>query len=54
MLRYSFHLEQEAKDIENAVNEVLNAGYRTADMMSECMKKVGCKEMGDLVVSFIS
>ena len=54
MLRYSFHLEQEAKDIENAVNEVLNAGYRTADMMSEGMKKVGCKEMGDLVVSFIS
>ncbi len=53
MLRYSFHLEKEAQDIERAVNEVLNENYRTPDMMSEGMTKVGCKEMGDLVVSHL-
>ena len=29
LLRYDFKLEQEARSIENAVNEVLNQGYRT-------------------------
>ena len=53
MLRYSFHLEEEAKNIEEAVNAVLNENYRTPDMMSEGMIKVGCKEMGDLVVSHL-
>lgn len=51
MLRYSFHLEKEAKDIEYAVNAVLNENYRTPDMMSESMNQVGCKEMGNLVIS---
>ncbi len=54
MLRYSFHLEDEAQDIERAVNEVLNENYRTPDMMSTGMKQVGCKEMGDLVVSHLA
>lgn len=53
MLRYSFHLEEEAQNIEAAVNAVLNENYRTPDMMSEGMIKVGCKEMGDLVVSHL-
>ena len=53
MLKYSFHLEQEAADIEEAVNKVLDNGYRTADMMSEGMKQVGCRTMGDLVASYI-
>lgn len=33
MLRYSFELIKEADDIENAVNKVLNDGYRTADIV---------------------
>lgn len=33
MLRYAFGLENEAKDIENAVDKVLNDGYRTADIV---------------------
>lgn len=33
MLRFSFGLEKEADDIENAVNKVLNDGYRTADIV---------------------
>jgi len=50
MLRYSFKLEKEAKAIEDAVTKVLNAGYRTGDIMSEGMKKVGTTEMGKLIL----
>jgi 3-isopropylmalate dehydrogenase len=32
MLRHSFGLEQEANDIELAINDVLEAGYRTPDI----------------------
>lgn len=53
MLKYSFHLEEEAAAIEKAVEEVLSEGYRTPDMMSEGMKKVGTKEMGDLIAEKI-
>lgn len=53
MLKYSFLLEEESKAIEDAVNAVLDKGYCTADMMSEGMIKVGCKEMGDLVAANI-
>jgi 3-isopropylmalate dehydrogenase len=49
MLRYSFALEREAQTIEMAVDEVLNEGYRTYDIMDEGKKKVGTKEMGDLI-----
>ena len=47
MLRYSFNLENEAKDIENAVVKVLEEGYRTGDIKSEGTTLVGTKEMGD-------
>lgn len=49
MLRYSFSMEAEAAAIEDAVSKVLDAGYRTADIFTESMKKVGTKEMGDLI-----
>lgn len=49
MLKYSFDMEQESQAVENAVNTVLSAGWRTGDMMSEGMKLVGCKEMGRLI-----
>ena len=50
MLRYSFGLIKEAQTVETAVEEVLNEGYRTYDIMSEGKTKVGTKEMGDLIV----
>jgi len=50
MLKYSFGLQEEAKAIEDAVTKVLAQGYRTGDIMSEGMKKVGCKEMGRLII----
>ena len=53
MLRYSLNLEKEAAAIEAAVNSVLDAGYRTGDIMTEGMKQVGTKEMGDLVAMAI-
>ena len=53
MLRYSFDLDAEADLIEKAVEKVLQEGYRTGDIYSEGMKKVGCTEMGDLLCSFI-
>ena len=49
MLRYSFALEKEAKAVEKAVEDTLNEGYRTYDIMSEGKKKVGTKEMGELI-----
>jgi 3-isopropylmalate dehydrogenase len=53
MLKYSFGLLKEGEDIEDAVNEVLELGYRTADIMSEGNTRVGTVEMGELVVSRI-
>lgn len=49
MLRYSFDLDKEADAIEKAVKEVLQAGYRTADIWSEGMTKVGCTRMGEVI-----
>lgn len=53
MLKYSFYMEEESKAIEVAVNKVLDAGYRTKDMMSEGMTLVGCEKMGDLIVEYL-
>lgn len=51
MLRYSFDMEEEAAAIERAVDEVLTAGYRTADIMQQGsgLTEVGCREMGRLI-----
>ena len=49
MLRYSFGLIEEAQTIETAVEEVLQQGYRTYDIMDEGKTKVGTREMGDLI-----
>ena len=53
MLRYSFNLDKEADAIDQAVKKVLEDGIRTVDIMSEGMKQVGCKEMGDGIVERI-
>ena len=50
MLRYSFDMEKEADAIENAVSAYLDAGYRTADIMSEGQPLVGCKQCGQLII----
>ena len=53
MLRYTFDLDKEADAIENAVGEVLKAGYRTIDIMSEGKKQVGTAEIGTLIAEYI-
>ncbi|HIX63653.1 MAG TPA: 3-isopropylmalate dehydrogenase [Candidatus Mediterraneibacter colneyensis] len=53
MLKFSFDLDQEAAAIENAVSAVLRDGYRTIDIMSEGMKQIGTREMGDRICTYI-
>ncbi len=50
MLRHTFKLEQEARDIELSIRAVLDAGYRTADLQNgRPGKPVSTQEMGQLV-----
>lgn len=53
MLKYSFDMKKESDAIEKAVYDILEDGYRCADIMpsgeSKC-KKVTCSEMGQLIV----
>lgn len=49
MLKYSFNMEKEFALIEKAVENVLEAGYRTADIAKEDSNVVGTKEMGRLI-----
>lgn len=55
MLRHSFKLEQEARDIETAIRAVLSAGHRTADLQNgRAGKPVGTTEMGKLVENYVA
>lgn len=49
LLRFSLDLDQEADAVEAAVEKVLKAGYRTADIMSEGCVKVSTTQTGDLL-----
>jgi 3-isopropylmalate dehydrogenase len=51
LLRYSLALEKEAAAIEKAIEDTLNEGYRTYDIMSAGKTKLGTKEMGDIIAS---
>ncbi len=54
LLRYSLGLSQEALAIENAVDQVLQKGYRTADTATPGTKELSTSDMGDTVVQYIS
>ena len=54
MLRYSFDMPREADAIETAVSAFLDAGYRTADIMSEGNTLVGCTECGRIITQMLS
>lgn len=45
MLRVSFGLEEEATAIEKAVNDVLDAGFRTGDLMAEGNTQLSTTDM---------
>jgi len=54
MLKYSLNEDDAAKELEQAVEAVLEKGYRTADIYQEGTKKVGCEEMGSLLKAEIN
>ncbi|MCD7879628.1 MAG: 3-isopropylmalate dehydrogenase [Candidatus Gastranaerophilales bacterium] len=49
MLKYSFKMNDEYNDIENAVRKTLKSGYRTKDIAQEGAKITGTSQMGDLI-----
>lgn len=53
MLKYGLDQPQAAESIEKAVVKVLEAGYRTGDIMSEGMNLVGCKAMGEALLKIL-
>ncbi|NMB32837.1 MAG: 3-isopropylmalate dehydrogenase [Clostridium sp.] len=54
MMKYSFGLDNISDKIEGAVNNVLEKGFRTADISSgEMSNVVGTKEMGELIIKEI-
>jgi len=53
MLRSTFNLLQEAEAVEKAVEAVLAAGYRTADLAGPGEPSIGTVEMGDRVVEML-
>ncbi|WLD56951.1 3-isopropylmalate dehydrogenase [Salinispirillum sp. LH 10-3-1] len=54
MLRYSLQAAAAADAIEAAVSRVLDAGLRTADIMSEGARKVTTAEMGQAVLKALN
>ena len=54
MLKYSLNEDGAAKELEQAVEAVLEKGYRTADIYQEGTRKVGCQEMGRLLQAQIN
>ncbi|EGV34782.1 3-isopropylmalate dehydrogenase [Neisseria weaveri] len=51
LVRYSLNDEAGAKRIENAVQTVLEQGFRTGDIFEEGCKLVSCSEMGNAVLN---
>ncbi len=53
LMRYSLDLKDEPDAVEAAVSKVLDMNYRTGDIMSDGMTKVGCKKMASLIAENI-
>ena len=51
LLRVALKQEAAAADLEAAVDTVLNAGYRTGDLMAPGCTQLGCKAMGDQLLA---
>ena len=50
-LRYSLDLDKEADTLETAVQDVLNDGLRTKDIVAKGNKEVSTSQMGDAIIS---
>jgi len=55
MLKYSFSMDKESEDIDQAIKKSLESGFRTGDIFSgkEGEKKVGTQEMGKIILENI-
>ncbi len=53
LLRYSLDLDAEANAVEQAVQKVLENGWRTVDIMSDGCACVGTQKMGELIAEAI-
>lgn len=53
MLQYGFNMEHEANAVFEAVNKVLDNGYRTIDIMQTGMTAIGTERMGSLVAESV-
>nr|WP_191058512.1 3-isopropylmalate dehydrogenase [Geminicoccus harenae] len=54
LLKYSFDRDAEASLIEAAIADVLNEGYRTADIAQDGMTTVGTAEMGTKILTALT
>ena len=50
-LKYSLDLDKEANILEKAVEDVLDDGLRTKDILSKGKKEVSTTQMGDAIIS---
>jgi 3-isopropylmalate dehydrogenase len=50
MLRYGLNQPEAATKVEQAVNAVLEKGYRTGDILSAGTQLVDCREMGEALL----
>jgi len=53
LLQHSFSLVDEAAAVERAVDRVLEAGYRTADLTESASVSVGTSEIGDRISAVV-
>jgi len=51
MLRYSFGLDEPAKQIEIAIDKTLEEGFRTHDLEGLEEKKLGTRKIGQKVIN---
>ena len=53
MLKYTFGLEKESESIKQAVENILNDGFRTKDIAKKGDIALGTKEMGNKILEYI-
>lgn len=53
MLKYTFNMDSASEEIENAVKNALDKGFRTSDIFQEGKQKVGCSEMGNEIARIL-
>ncbi len=53
MLKYSFNMQEESENMENAVKKALSQGYRTSDIAKNEEETISTSSMGEIIADFI-